>query len=76
MKDMTPPNLMDEEEVLRLKLGELRQRHRSLDEAIATLEGTMMGRNSLNLRRLKKEKLALRDEIARVEDRLTPDIIA
>lgn len=77
MKDMTaPPNLMDEEEVLRLKLGELKRRHRSLDDAIAALEGTMMGRDSLDLRRLKKEKLALRDEIARIEDRLLPDIIA
>ncbi len=77
MKDMTaPPNLMDEEEVLRLKLGELRRRHRSLDDAIAALEGTVMGRDSLDLRRLKKEKLALRDEIQRIEDRLTPDIIA
>lgn len=81
MRDMTgenagPPNLMGEEDVLRLKLDELRSRHRALDDAIAALEVTVAGRSSLDLRRLKKQKLALKDEIRRLSDILTPDIIA
>lgn len=69
-------NLMAEQEVLAYQLVELRRRHRSLDEAIAALEGTVVGRDSLDLRRLKKQKLALKDQISRVEDQITPDIIA
>lgn len=77
MRDMTGQgNLMDGSEVLRFKLDELRRRHRSLDDAISALELTVAGRDLLDLRRLKKQKLALKDEISRIEDRLTPDIIA
>ncbi|WP_413788550.1 YdcH family protein [Paludibacillus litoralis] len=77
MRDMTgAANLMGEREVLRYKLEELRRRHRSLDEAVAALEVTVAGRDSLDLRRLKKQKLALKDEISQLEDELTPDIIA
>ena len=66
---------MPEEEVLKVKLELLRRKHRDLDQAIQAMEET--GRaDQLALRRLKKEKLALRDEIQRVEDRLFPDIIA
>ncbi|MFN3262665.1 MAG: YdcH family protein [Pikeienuella sp.] len=70
------PNLMGEDDVLRFKLDELRRRHRALDDAIAALEATVAGRSSLDLRRLKKQKLALKDEIRRLSDILTPDIIA
>lgn len=77
MRDMTGSGkLMEGSEVLRFKLEELRRRHRSLDDAIGALEQTVAGRDSLDLRRLKKQKLALKDEIFRVEDQLTPDIIA
>lgn len=77
MRDMTGSGKqMEGSEVLRFKLEELRRRHRSLDEAIAALEQTVAGRDSLDLRRLKKQKLALKDEIFRLEDALTPDIIA
>lgn len=77
MRDITGQGgLMDGREVLHFKLEELRRRHRSLDDAIAALEHSVAGRDSLDLRRLKKQKLALKDEISRLEDELTPDIIA
>ena len=53
----------------------LRQEHRDLDAAIAALEGAGMA-DRLQLQRLKKRKLVLRDRLAYVEDQLTPDIIA
>jgi hypothetical protein len=66
---------MDQEEVLRVKLEVLKQEHRDLDEAIHAMEAS--GRaDQLSLRRLKKQKLHLKDQIARIEDILTPDIIA
>jgi hypothetical protein len=63
------------EDVLRVKLEALRREHRDLDEAIHALEekGTA---DQLMLRRLKKQKLVLKDRIAQIEDRLLPDIIA
>lgn len=81
MRDMTRESagsatLMGGEDVQRFRLEELRRRHRALDDAIAALEETVAGRNSLDLRRLKKQKLSLKDEIARLSDLLTPDIIA
>lgn len=60
---------------LRHKLAQLRQEHRDLDEAIIALEATAE-RDQLRLTRLKKRKLGLKDEIARIEDQLLPDIIA
>ncbi|MCB2129179.1 MAG: DUF465 domain-containing protein [Rhodobacteraceae bacterium] len=66
---------MDNVEVLRVKLGVLRQEHRDLDEAIHVIE-TSGRSDQLTLRRLKKQKLMLKDQIARIEDILTPDIIA
>ncbi len=66
---------MDQTEVLRVKLEVLRQEHRDLDAAIHHMEAA--GRaDQLMLRRLKKQKLGLKDRIARIEDILTPDIIA
>jgi hypothetical protein len=72
---MNAQNSMKPEEVLRIKLEVLRREHRDLDEAIAALAASGRG-DQLGLRRLKKQKLALKDQIARLEDRLTPDIIA
>ncbi|MBU3028751.1 YdcH family protein [Paracoccus marinaquae] len=66
---------MSHEEIVRTKLTALRCEHRDLDEAIAALQGQQLT-SSLTLQRLKKQKLALKDRIARLEDELTPDIIA
>jgi hypothetical protein len=66
---------MQTEDVLRVKLEALKREHRDLDAAIHALEekGTA---DQLTLRRLKKQKLVLKDRIAQIEDRLLPDIIA
>jgi hypothetical protein len=66
---------MDSDDVLRVELETLKREHRDLDEAIHVLGETGRG-DSLTLRRLKKQKLHLKDRIATIEDRLTPDIIA
>lgn len=65
---------MTPDEVARVTLEALRQRHRDLDVAIRALQE--QGTDPLSVRRLKKRKLSLRDRIAAIEDRLTPDIIA
>ena len=65
----------EDERELREMLGRLKQEHRDLDSAIDALEDS--GRaDQLQVKRLKKKKLNLKDEIARIEDRLLPDIIA
>ncbi len=66
---------MEPEEVLRVKLEALRREHRDLDEAIRALEEKST-RDPLTVRRLKKQKLYLKDRIALLEDQITPDIIA
>lgn len=65
---------MPTEEVLRIKLEGLRREHRDLDEAIGAL--VERDGDTFTVRRLKKQKLALKDRIQRLEDQLTPDIIA
>jgi hypothetical protein len=72
---MTEPPTMSREEVLRVKLELLMREHRDLDEAIAALDREARG-DALTVRRLKKRKLLLKDQITRIEDELTPDIIA
>lgn len=66
---------MTDDEVLRVRLDELRREHRDLDERIESLHSDHLS-DQLTLKRLKKRKLWLKDEIARVEDELYPDIIA
>jgi hypothetical protein len=56
-------------------LVDLRIEHRDLDNAIARLSGTA-GTDELQLRRLKKRKLKLKDMIARLESQLIPDLDA
>ena len=70
-----PPRKMEIDEVLRVELQTLKARHRELDEEIKAFEETS-GHDLLTIRRLKKQKLRLKDEIAAIEDKLTPDIIA
>jgi hypothetical protein len=72
---MNAPSELSFEEMLRIKLEVLRREHRDLDQAIHALEET--GRpDQLTLRRLKKQKLSLKDQIVKIEDQLIPDIIA
>ena len=60
---------------LRISLAKLRQSHQDLDAAVHALESQALP-NQLQIARLKKQKLALRDQIAQLDRRLTPDIIA
>jgi hypothetical protein len=62
-------------EALQRELEDLRLEHRDLDDVIHRLQLTG-GLEQLQLQRLKKRKLKLKDEIARIEDRLIPDILA
>ena len=72
---MSNPIRMDHKQVLRVKLEVLRREHRDLDDAIHALEESGRG-DQLTLKRLKKQKLYLKDRIAVIDDELTPDIIA
>ena len=68
---------MDEAEIEKIKqqLAELRSEHRDLDDVIARLaDGGPF--DQLQLKRLKKRNLALKDTISRLESQLLPDIIA
>lgn len=62
-------------ETLNRRLAELRQEHRDLDEAIAALVATGQG-DALQIQRLKKRKLLLKDQIRQIENLRLPDIIA
>lgn len=57
------------------ELSRLKQEHRDLDSAIEALED-MTGGDQLQVQRLKKRKLILKDRMSFLEDQLTPDIIA
>ena len=72
---MNAPSEMSFEDMLRIKLEVLRREHRDLDEAIHALEASARA-DHLTLRRLKKQKLQLKDRIQLIEDQLLPDIIA
>ena len=65
----------EEERELRAQLARLQQEHRDLDAAIEALQ-VSPGSDLLQVQRLKKRKLHLKDRITFVEDQLTPDIIA
>ena len=68
---------MDEfaESQLAAELARLQTEHRDLDAAINALEG-MTAADQLQIQRLKKRKLALKDRIRALSDQVTPDIIA
>ena len=67
----TPPG----EQALRRRLATLRVEHEDLDASVAAL-AAVQHPDQVRIARLKKRKLTLRDEIARLEDQLFPDIIA
>jgi hypothetical protein len=67
--------MMGDEKAAEARLAVLRTEHRDLDDAIQALR-TSAGPDQLQIARLKKRKLRLRDEIAALEDMLIPDIIA
>ena len=62
-------------EDLRRQLEELRSEHRDLDEVIARLSDHAPF-DQLTLQRLKKRKLLIKDQVAQLESKLLPDIIA
>lgn len=64
-----------EEQALRAKLAELMQEHRDLDTAIQAMADTGVN-DQLQLSRMKKRKLQLKDLITQINDKLLPDIIA
>ncbi len=72
---MTNAPLAANDEALQQKLVELRQEHQDLDASVVAL-GLLPLKDQLLIARLKRRKLALRDQIARIEDQLTPDILA
>jgi hypothetical protein len=69
------PFLTEEEQALRAQVQVLRQEHADLDASIEAL-GLVAVPDQLLIARLKRKKLALRDEIVRIEARILPDIIA
>ena len=73
--DMNASNELNCKDLLRIRLDVLRREHRELDAAVKDMEAS--GRpDQLSLRRLKKQKLALKDQIVKIEDDMIPDIIA
>ena len=67
--------MTSERKRLQARIAELRQQHQELDEAINTLMLAAVP-DQLRVKRIKKEKLRHKDEIAKLEDLLFPDIIA
>ncbi len=74
--DMHLINSKDAEQIALVeKMNSLLSEHRDLDEVIGRLlESAMV--DQLQIQRLKKRKLILKDEITRLHDRILPDIIA
>jgi hypothetical protein len=64
-----------DEEALRQRLAELRQEHADLDAAIQAVALSPLP-DMMLIGRLKRKKLALKDEIFRIEEELNPDILA
>jgi hypothetical protein len=71
---LEPPSVLDGVD-LRRRLANLRVEHEDLDASVAALTAVAHP-DQVRIARLKKKKLTLRDEITRLEDMLTPDIIA
>ncbi|MGB4101604.1 MAG: DUF465 domain-containing protein [Alphaproteobacteria bacterium] len=67
--------LMEDQEQLKIRLATLRAEHRDLDDAITALAQRTVP-DLLQLQRLKKRKLQLKDQMTHIEGKLLPDIIA
>jgi hypothetical protein len=65
----------DETAAIRRELARLRQEHQDLDASVLALQA-MPQPDQLRIARMKKRKLVLRDQIVRLENHLTPDLIA
>ena len=65
----------EKEREIREQLAKLRVEHRDLDDEIVTLEASGKA-DQLQVSRLKRKKLKLKDQITSLEDQLLPDIIA
>ena len=63
-----------EQAELRLRLARLKQEHADFDAAIEAMAAT--GVDPLRIQRMKKKKLAIKDQLQQVEDQIIPDIIA
>ena len=63
-----------EQAEIRLEFARLKQEHADFDAAINAMIAT--GCDPLQIQRMKKKKLVLKDKIAQIEDRIIPDIIA
>jgi hypothetical protein len=72
---MTDDPLAANDEALQQRLVELRLQHHDLDASVSALEHMPLP-DQLLIARLKRRKLSLRDQIGRIEDQLTPDILA
>jgi hypothetical protein len=71
MNDEPKPDV----EAIKARIAELKQEHQDLDAAVTALEAGARP-DQIQIARLKKRKLALRDQVVLLEDQLTPDIIA
>ncbi|MEP4378980.1 MAG: DUF465 domain-containing protein [Alphaproteobacteria bacterium] len=72
---MSDDNTTPDQDALRHRLGELLSEHRDLDDVIARITDEQPF-DQLQVQRLKKRKLGLKDEILQIENELLPDIIA
>ena len=73
--DEGAPGSLDQN-ALKARLEELRAEHAGYDEAIAAQANAPGGGDALQIARLKRLKLAVKDQMSWIEDQLTPDIIA
>ena len=67
--------MIDDEDALIARLAELKQDHADLDAAVQAIALSPLP-DMLLIARLKRKKLALKDEMSRIEDLLNPDIFA
>ncbi len=75
MKNLLQSLAMDDLEAIQSKLAELRTEHRDLDDVIDRLTEDS-GFNQIQVQRLKKRKLSIKDQISSLENQILPDIIA